>query len=79
MHTHYEWLCNNYLAPKLRKHSFPDYVQQDKNRLEQLLSSLPNDDKRDAIDAIMRLQEDYSYTAFTYGVQFGISLMAQTL
>lgn len=74
MYTLYEWLHNNYLIPKLKKHSFPHYVQQDKEQLNALLTHLPNEDARNAADLIARLREDYATAAFTYGVQFGMLL-----
>lgn len=79
MHSIYDWLDQNYLTPKLQQHYFPDYSQKDKDELARLLSLLPQQAQLDATDLVARLQEDYSNIAFTYGVQFGVSLMTQLL
>jgi len=74
MYTLYQWLHDKYLAPKLQNHVFPDYVQQDKEKLENLVKRLQDEERLDAFDLLARLQEDYSIASFTYGVQFGIML-----
>lgn len=75
MQSLHDWLYDHYALPKLNRHHFPDYVNQDKEELNTLLSHLPQEEQLNARDLIDRLKCDQTQLAFTYGIRFGIMLL----